>query len=93
MVDPSENRFCDKCGHDLTELKATPNIDYAQAQYYTPILRAGKILGTRGSIEWERKLVTVRGISMTTSSNLGTAPRTFRDCAFVSEPTSRKVRL
>ncbi len=30
---------------------------------------------------------------MTIPFNLGTASWTFRDCAFVSEPTSRKVRL
>jgi len=51
--------FCGKCGHDLTEAKAAPTIDYTQPQSYTPKFLADKILDTRSTIEGERKLVTV----------------------------------
>ena len=51
--------FCGECGHDLTQPKETPTIDYNQPQSYTPKFLADKILTTRSSIEGERKLVTV----------------------------------
>jgi class 3 adenylate cyclase/tetratricopeptide (TPR) repeat protein len=54
-----ENDFCDECGHDLRRPKEAPPIDYSQPQSYTPKYLADKILTTRGSIEGERKLVTV----------------------------------
>jgi len=54
-----EDRYCGKCAHDLREPQATPPIDYSQPQSYTPKSLADKILTTRGSIEGERKLVTV----------------------------------
>jgi len=72
-VNPSGNIFCDKCGYNLDEPEATPTIDYTQAQSYTPKFIAGKIVGTRSSVEWERKLLTLMVIGMTTPSNLGTA--------------------
>jgi len=56
---PSDFIFCGKCGHDLTETKEAPPVDYNQPQSYTPKFLADKILTTRSSIEGERKLVTV----------------------------------
>jgi len=43
----------------LGEHKPAPPVDYSQPQTYTPKFLADKILTTRGSIEGERKLVTV----------------------------------
>ena len=56
---PTSKKFCDKCGHSLVESKAALPVDYTQPQTYTPKFLADKILGTRSSIEGERKLVTV----------------------------------
>ena len=56
---PPGFKFCNKCGHDLREPLEAPPIDYSQPQSYTPKSLAEKILTTRGSIEGERKLVTV----------------------------------
>jgi len=56
---PPTAKFCDECGSDLGEPKATPSIDYSQPQSYTPKFLADKILDSRNSIEGERKLVTV----------------------------------
>jgi len=53
------DKFCAECGHALGEPKAVLSIDYSQPQSYTPKFLADKILTTRGSIEGERKLVTV----------------------------------
>ncbi len=58
-VNPSGSRFCNGCGHDLRKPADTPAIDLNQPQSYTPKHLADKILTTRGSIEGERKLVTV----------------------------------
>ncbi|GAG37333.1 unnamed protein product, partial [marine sediment metagenome] len=58
-INPLGSNFCNGCGHDLTEAKSAPPIDYSQPQSYTPKFLADKILTTRGSIEGERKLVTV----------------------------------
>lgn len=92
-VNPSNNIFCDKCVYNLDEPEATPTIDYTQAQSYTPKFIVGKIVGTRVSIEWESKLLTLMVISMTTPSKLGNAWWRLRDYAFVSEPQGRKVLL
>jgi len=54
-----DSNFCNKCGHDLRKPLEAPAIDYSQPQSYTPKFLAEKILTTRGSIEGERKLVTV----------------------------------
>ena len=56
---PQGFKFCNKCGFDLRKTEETPPIDYNQPQSYTPKYLADKILTTRGSIEGERKLVTV----------------------------------
>ena len=58
-TNPLSSKFCGECAHDLTEAKAVPPIDYSEPQSYTPKFLADKILTTRGSIEGERKLVTV----------------------------------
>jgi class 3 adenylate cyclase/predicted ATPase len=55
----AENKFCDACGYDLRKPEQVPPIDFAKPQSYTPKFLADKILTTRGSIEGERKLVTV----------------------------------
>lgn len=55
---PGED-FCGECGHELKEPEEALPIDYNQPQSYTPKFLADKILTTRGSIEGERKLVTV----------------------------------
>jgi class 3 adenylate cyclase/tetratricopeptide (TPR) repeat protein len=54
-----DDQFCGKCGHHLKEADEPPHIDYQRPQSYTPKFLADKILTTRGSIEGERKLVTV----------------------------------
>jgi class 3 adenylate cyclase len=54
-----DDQFCGKCGHHLKEAEEPPHIDYQKPQSYTPKFLADKILTTRGSIEGERKLVTV----------------------------------
>jgi class 3 adenylate cyclase/tetratricopeptide (TPR) repeat protein len=56
---PLDREFCGECGHALVEPKEAPLIDYSEPQSYTPKFLADKILTTRGSIEGERKLVTV----------------------------------
>jgi len=56
---PDEAKFCNECG---TKIRATGqefSVDYSQPQSYTPQFLADKILTTRGSIEGERKQVTV----------------------------------
>jgi class 3 adenylate cyclase len=53
-----EDDFCGECGHSLTE-PAITGIDYSQPQSYTPKFLADKILTTKGSMEGERKLITV----------------------------------
>jgi len=58
-VNLPNSKFCDECAQDLREVKPSPPIDYSQPQSYTPKALADKILTTRGSIEGERKLVTV----------------------------------
>jgi class 3 adenylate cyclase len=55
----AESKFCDACGYDLRKIQEAPPIDYNQPQSYTPKHLADKILNNRGSIEGERKLVTV----------------------------------
>jgi predicted ATPase/class 3 adenylate cyclase len=55
----SESKFCDECGCNLGKLKEAPFIDHSKPQSYTPKFLVEKILTTRGSIEGERKLVTV----------------------------------
>jgi len=56
---PIGAKFCNECGHDLRKPKALTPVDYSQPQSYTPKFLADKILNTRGSIEGERKLVTI----------------------------------
>ena len=54
----AEAAFCGECGQDLQTASDKP-VDYTQPESYTPRFLADKILTTRGSIEGERKLVTV----------------------------------
>jgi len=56
---PPGSKFCNKCGHDLSEPKEPFPIDYSEPQSYTPKHLADKILTDRGAIEGERKLVTM----------------------------------
>ncbi len=56
---PPENAFCDECGHGLRKRREGLTIDYDRPDLYTPKHLADKILTTRGSIEGERKVVTV----------------------------------
>ncbi|MBI4763615.1 MAG: zinc ribbon domain-containing protein [Deltaproteobacteria bacterium] len=54
-----EDLFCSECGQDLRASKRPNPIDYEQPYSYTPKHLAEKILNTRGTLEGERKLVTV----------------------------------
>ena len=56
---PADFAFCGKCGTALASSRQDTPIDYSQPQSYTPKHLVDKILTTRGSIEGERKLVTV----------------------------------
>ena len=56
---PQGYEFCNACGHELRQPAQHPPLDYTEPQSYTPKSLAEKILTTRGSIEGERKLVTV----------------------------------
>lgn len=51
--------FCDECDYDFHKSKEAAPINYDEPRSYTPKHLADKILTTRGSIEGERKLVTV----------------------------------
>ncbi len=53
------DKFCGECGAALEKPKEAPPINYLEPKSYTPKFLADKILTTRGSIEGERKLVTV----------------------------------
>ncbi len=53
------DKFCGECGTALEKPKEPPPINYLEPKSYTPKFLAEKILTTRGSIEGERKLVTV----------------------------------
>jgi class 3 adenylate cyclase/tetratricopeptide (TPR) repeat protein len=53
------DKFCGECGTALEKPKEAPPINYSEPKSYTPKFLAEKILTTRGSIEGERKLVTV----------------------------------
>jgi class 3 adenylate cyclase/tetratricopeptide (TPR) repeat protein len=53
------DKFCGECGTALEKPKEAPPINYLEPKSYTPKFLAEKILTTRGSIEGERKLVTV----------------------------------
>jgi class 3 adenylate cyclase/tetratricopeptide (TPR) repeat protein len=53
------DKFCGECGTALDKPKEAPPINYSEPKSYTPKFLAEKILTTRGSIEGERKLVTV----------------------------------
>ncbi len=56
---PAANLFCDGCGRDLGRAGESAAIDFNRPRSYTPKHLADRILTTRGSIEGERKLVTV----------------------------------
>ena len=59
---PIDKKFCGECGQKLGQEEAAhpdPVIDYSRPDSYTPKFMAEKILTTRGSLEGERKLVTV----------------------------------
>ena len=56
---PLQSKFCGDCGCQLTRPEEAPPIDYSKPNSYTPKSLADKILTSRGSIEGERKLVTV----------------------------------
>ncbi|HSR10883.1 MAG TPA: adenylate/guanylate cyclase domain-containing protein, partial [Thermodesulfobacteriota bacterium] len=55
---PPENDFCNECGDDL-KTQTRPRIDFYNPHSYTPKFLADKILSTRGSIEGERKVVSI----------------------------------
>ena len=59
---PVGKKFCGECGQKLDRdevARPDPEIDYDRPDSYTPKFMAEKILTTRGSLEGERKLVTV----------------------------------
>jgi class 3 adenylate cyclase/tetratricopeptide (TPR) repeat protein len=63
---PVGKKYCGDCGQKLTQDENLPEkppgksvVDYAKPDSYTPKFMAEKILTTRGSLEGERKLVTV----------------------------------
>jgi class 3 adenylate cyclase len=59
---PVGKKFCGECGQKLGRdevAQPDPTIDYDRPDSYTPKFMAEKILTTRGSLEGERKLVTV----------------------------------
>jgi class 3 adenylate cyclase/tetratricopeptide (TPR) repeat protein len=59
---PVGRQFCGDCGQKLGReavARPEPVIDYDRPDSYTPKFMAEKILTTRGSLEGERKLVTV----------------------------------
>ena len=59
---PVGKKFCGECGQKLGRDEVAhpgPVIDYDRPDSYTPKFMAEKILTTRGSLEGERKLVTV----------------------------------
>jgi class 3 adenylate cyclase/tetratricopeptide (TPR) repeat protein len=59
---PVGKKYCGDCGQNLSHgenLPVKPLIDYDRPDSYTPKFMAEKILTTRGSLEGERKLVTV----------------------------------
>ncbi|MBW2634405.1 MAG: AAA family ATPase, partial [Deltaproteobacteria bacterium] len=59
---PVGKKYCGECGQKLGRDEAVqpdPAIDYDRPDSYTPKFMAEKILTTRGSLEGERKLVTV----------------------------------
>ncbi len=53
------DKFCGQCGHDLAKHKEGPLAGHKPPQSFTPKFLADKILTARGSMEGERKLVTV----------------------------------
>ncbi len=59
FINPSNFIYCGECGYDLRGHKENPSTNYKIPQSYTPKHLANKILNIRGSIEGERKLVTV----------------------------------
>jgi len=67
---PPAARFCDECGHDLQKPNEAPPIDYNQLHAYTPKHLTDKILTVRGSMEGERKLVTVLFCDLANSTAL-----------------------
>jgi hypothetical protein len=56
---PFGRKFCGQCGHKFANFKKTPSIDYTQPQSYTPDFLVDKIISSRGSLEGERKQITV----------------------------------
>ena len=58
-ITPAAGKFCMRCGHNLPMTSDIASIDFSQPKSYTPKFIADKILTNRGSIEGERKLVTV----------------------------------
>lgn len=52
-------KFCDSCGRPLGKRAESQKVDYGQPVSYMPKTLADKILTARGSIEGERKLVSV----------------------------------
>jgi class 3 adenylate cyclase/tetratricopeptide (TPR) repeat protein len=51
--------YCDQCGFGLTTDTEPPAVDYAQPRTYTPKLLVEKIIRYKGTVEGERKLITV----------------------------------
>jgi len=69
-INPSGSKFCNQCGYKLQASVPIATVDYSQPQSYTPQFLADKILTTRGSIEGERKQVTVLFCDISNSTSL-----------------------
>ncbi len=52
-------KYCDQCGFELVTEEQFSAVDYAQPRSYTPKFLAEKIINHRGTVEGERKLITV----------------------------------
>jgi class 3 adenylate cyclase/tetratricopeptide (TPR) repeat protein len=65
---PPTARFCSQCAHPLQQ--AAPHARFATPDTYTPKYLAEKILGSRSSLEGERKQITVLFADMKGSMEL-----------------------
>jgi len=69
-VNPAGSKFCNQCGYMIQSAEQDVSVDYSQPQSYTPQDLAEKILTTRGSIEGERKQVSVLFCDIANSTSL-----------------------
>ena len=69
---PPTNKFCYGCGHEFSEVvKEAKSLQLDKPQSYIPQHLADKILAARGSIEGERKLLTVLFADIKGSTSIG----------------------